>query len=639
MRLALKVFNRLRREVRHALSYAKAQIINTQLTEGAVVAGWKSSSGRAHPTMKDCIEEWVGARPVLLSADLDGTTNTPDLVKRADLLVHGPITILQNPCSLRPPNLWHEDPQTHQVWASQVHFTRYNVFHSSHDGITDIRRLWEIGRFGWALPLAQAYAVTHEETYFQAWNDYVQSFLDRNRPEYGPHWLNAMEPAIRAIQWCRALTIFLSKSRLPSEPLPGLPRPYGILHAALPSLLSHGRYIASHLEWTPYGRTNHYIADLVGLLALAAFIPQFKESARWRRLAVRHLSHEIEVQTDRDGFHAEASTAYHHFAVELYAVAAALDREHNLGFPQRFHERVQQMAQVDLTIRGHENLDPRIGDDDSGTLHLPTRLIRPTSETRPPTQLLPSATATETNQFNSHALGVSGIYILRSPSLTCFVSCGPNGQEGVGGHAHNDKLSIVVHAAGQPLIVDSGTYCYSADVRTRDLFRSTRMHNTLMVDETEQNELQDWRKLTDRTHAQCTAWRDSAYETFFSGQHQGYSHVGIHRRVIQLDKVRHRLNILDEIETHGIHQIDFFLHLSPTIRREQVKLEAQRVSLPGASLSFPPDLALTLEEARHSPIYGLQVSSLRLHGRMRSVGKVSLAWELHIESGRGGDRS
>ena len=60
--------------------------------------------------------------------------------------------------------------------------------------------------------------------------------------------------------------------------------------------------------------------------------------------------------------------------------------------------------------------------------------------------------------------------------------------DGFGNHKHNDLLGFEYHVAGVPVIVDPGSYVYTSDPDARNLFRSTRSHNTLSVDGQEQNE-------------------------------------------------------------------------------------------------------------------------------------------------------
>ncbi len=85
----------------------------------------------------------------------------------------------------------------------------------------------------------------------------------------------------------------------------------------------------------------------------------------------------------------------------------------------------------------------------------------------------------------------SGMYIFKSDRLYLAISAGPNGQNGNGGHAHNDKLSFELCIDGEDVTKDPGTYLYTPLPEMRNQFRSIRAHNTLIVERKEQN---DWRQ-------------------------------------------------------------------------------------------------------------------------------------------------
>ncbi|MDD2709367.1 MAG: alginate lyase family protein [Verrucomicrobiae bacterium] len=614
MRLAHKIVNRLRRETRQAWAYAKARLFDTQPSPDDVVEAWRTPRG----SLMECVDEWRRSQPVLFDEDLVSPANMPGVIEMAEHAMEGRISVYGRPHVLTRSVMWRQDPLTCQVWPEDCHFTRFRFFHPSKDGITDIRRLWEIGRFGWALPLAQSCLHRARADCGRAWSDYVLDFIDRQQPEFGPHWLNAMEAGIRAIQWCRGRAMLPAcggMRGMESSTIQNLDE------KLLASFLAHGRYMRAHLEWTPYGRTNHYLADLVGLLALAVFVPQFREAGEWRRFAVHELVAEMEVQTDPDGFHSEASTAYHHFVAELYLLAAMIDRRHHLGLAPSFYQRLGQVLKVDRELRGREDIDPRMGDDDSGSLHLPAEVWLAGEKA--------SGIAASDWGSNSVGLSHSGLYVLRSSNLSCHIACGPNGQQGVGGHAHNDKLSVVIRVRGKPLAIDSGTCCYSANLDLRDRFRSTAMHNTLRVDGLEQNALVDWRKLHDHARAQCSIWEDDAKEVIFSGYHDGFARDCIrHRRTVRLERTGGRLLILDELEGRGVHVVEFFLHLAPSLKREVMALEKNCLRLSHAEVIFPEDTPLELLETTCSPVYGEQKSNWTLYFQAKTGHQWRLPWEV-----------
>lgn len=91
------------------------------------------------------------------------------------------------------------------------------------------------------------------------------------------------------------------------------------------------------------------------------------------------------------------------------------------------------------------------------------------------------------NEFKLYVYQGFGLYIYRSMNMYLAVRCGSIGQNGNGGHAHNDNLSFELNVKGEDFIVDGGSYLYTALPKIRNDFRSTRAHNTLSMHGFEQN--------------------------------------------------------------------------------------------------------------------------------------------------------
>jgi hypothetical protein len=69
-----------------------------------------------------------------------------------------------------------------------------------------------------------------------------------------------------------------------------------------------------------------------------------------------------------------------------------------------------------------------------------------------------------------------GSYLFRSSRLFLSVRCGSIGQNGLGGHAHNDQLSIELAIDGEDWIADPGSYLYTALPARRNEYRSMLAH-------------------------------------------------------------------------------------------------------------------------------------------------------------------
>lgn len=80
-----------------------------------------------------------------------------------------------------------------------------------------------------------------------------------------------------------------------------------------------------------------------------------------------------------------------------------------------------------------------------------------------------------------------GIYIFASNKMKLIVRCGEVGQNGNGGHCHNDQLSVCLNIDGKQIIKDAGSYLYTAAPDKRNEFRSTYAHFTPQVVGMEQN--------------------------------------------------------------------------------------------------------------------------------------------------------
>ena len=85
-----------------------------------------------------------------------------------------------------------------------------------------------------------------------------------------------------------------------------------------------------------------------------------------------------------------------------------------------------------------------------------------------------------------------GVYIFKSKYLYMAVRCGEIGQNGNGGHAHNDQLTVELTIDGKNIICDPGTYVYTPSPSCRNEFRSTSSHFTIQtIDNKEQNLWED----------------------------------------------------------------------------------------------------------------------------------------------------
>ena len=505
-----------------------------------------------------------------------------DLLPRADAVAAHRFDLLgSGPTELGTEIDWLSDFKSGRRWPLH-HGSLLRVAYG--DG-SDIKVPWELSRCQHLPLLAGAYRLTGERRYLDELGAQLRSWIAANPVELGPNWASTMDVAIRAANWVAALALCAEDAR-------GQPW----FDHVLGSLLLHGRFVRSHLEWSE-ARGNHYLADVAGLLPVAALFSGGWEGRAWAEWAARELASELEHQVRPDGCAHEASTAYHRLVTELFLCAVqAADVLAPARIPDSFRERLDRMLAFVRGCTRPDGLAPQIGDADDGRF-LP--LGDYGADPRDHRHLFAQAGVKYERATGSAAYPDGGYYVLRAGGLYAIVRCGDTGRRGRGGHGHNDQLSFELAAGSEPLVVDPGTYLYTADPLERNRFRSTAFHSTLRVGGGEQNELRadDLFLMQDRARAEALVWED----TNFEGRHHGFPGV-IHTRRLELGE--HELRIHDRVSSAIAQDLEWTFPLAPGAD--------QRVEISAEGLSFRP------EPGWYSPCYGVREPTTFLRARRRS---------------------
>lgn len=366
-------------------------------------------------------------------------------------------------------------------------------------------------------------------------------WITANPPRRGLNWACTMDVAIRAVNWIWALRLF-------DQALADYPRAAFEIHR---SLYDHGHHIEQNLEYYEECTGNHYLSNVAGLLYIGAAFPEFPEADRWLLFGLQELVSEMRRQVYEDGADFEGSTHYHRLVAEIFFSCAALverltpERRARLKgidieahrsnpplrpyrsegislepsgrvLPPAFYERLALMAEFTAALTKPNSLVPQFGDNDNGRLHklcpiedddsrdhrhllaVAGKLFGREDFTRAGSRYrlegelvaggLPTLVTAPTRKESwPKQFPRAGVVVMQRDGMYLAVTCGPNGQGGRGGHGHNDKLSFELNINGGDLIVDGGCFTYTADPSMRNRFRSTRAHNTVMVDDMEQD--------------------------------------------------------------------------------------------------------------------------------------------------------
>ncbi len=479
--------------------------------------------------------------------------------------------------------LWNRDPLSGFNWPLDYH-ADVNLIRN--DG-SDARVTWEFNRLAHFITLGRAFAITNDERFSGEFFQQVQDWREQNPVARGVNWNCAMEVALRAMNLLAAFSLFMCAPQMDELTLKQL----------LQMFDQHGAHIKRNLEFSNIATSNHYLADITGLLWIGVMLPELQAADEWREFGLRELLQEMDKQTLPDGADYEASTGYHRLKVELYLYSMVLCHLNGINIEERYWSKASAMINYMAAYLRPDGRAPLIGDTDSGqalpmvrrtaddhgyllalgaAIFKEPRFALPSDEL--PEELfwilgeqgvrdyrsLPDASMPESQSFPD-----AGTYVLRHDDLYLLLNAGDCGVQGRGSHGHNDALSIEVSACGVPFIVDPGTYLYTADLRERHLFRSTAYHSTVQVDGGEQNttDAEIPFIIGNEAKPQVLVWEPGDVD-YVSAEHYGYQRLpqGVtHRRSITFVKAARYWLVEDRLTGAGTHDFSFPFHFSPDV--------------------------------------------------------------------------
>ncbi|HEX8952340.1 MAG TPA: alginate lyase family protein, partial [Polyangia bacterium] len=494
------------------------------------------------------------------------------------------------------------------------------------DGV-DPKGCWELARGGHLVELAAAARVAPElaDRARAEIADAIGSFLDGNPVGRGIHYASPLEVAMRALHWLAAVELAGGAGAFPRA----------FVERLAGALLADGAFLATHLEDRGIVPANHLLGDYVGLWALGLALDGAPHARAWQALAARGLAVEAARQVGSDGAHFEASTAYHRFALELMLAAhlwaRAADR------PSPVAETLHRMLVYLRNYVGPDGCEPAFGDgDDARLFPIVPRPARQHAYLLPvgaalfgdPELRAPGVPFSEealwldgpgarrvwawlpaTPAPPSASFPTGGVHILRSAAWQVELRSGSYGQKGVGGHAHNDQLSLVAWLDGAPLLVDAGTGRYAADMILRDHFRGTAAHSTVVVDGHEQSPFLRGRPFAlidphgphgpyGRARLPRVRLEDRGSVATVAGEHAGYARLRCrvrHRRHVTLRRDLEVVIVEDLLSGRGEAGVDVRWHLAQPVRRgEPASARARLAALESVLGPLALDTAVTI---------------------------------------------
>lgn len=326
----------------------------------------------------------------------------------------------------------------------------------------------------------------------------------------------------------------------------------------LTAILRHGRRLAHPAFYRP--DHNHGVTQAYALLAIGLSVPSVAESPAWIRLGRARLLSQLADNFSEEGLHLEHSPYYQFYAYRQLADGYVFGTDRGVLFPDAYAEGLSRCYRAGAHLIKPDGRLAALGDtssvspilaDTTGAHAGSAELCHESGFTWNPATGPPG-----TAGISFLSLG-GGLAVLQSeidaderPADRRYVALRlgtfPTS------HIHRDVFGFEFYAYGEDLLVDSGgPYAYEDPVRA--YFVSTRAHNTVVVDDRDQ-EIGNSRLL----QRESRSGRD-----VLVAEHSNYPGV-THRRSLVFSRGRYLL-LFDILRSNREHSYRQLFHLSPTL--------------------------------------------------------------------------
>ena len=477
---------------------------------------------------------------------------------------------------------WHRDPVTGYRWPKQF----WADFNFPSNSGADPKIIHELNRHQHLPRLAKAYVLTGDERFAREAVSQMESWMNQNPRWEGVNWQSSLEVGTRVLSWLWTVFMLVPSKALDERIACRIGR----------SLLQQVDQVFRYPSI--YSSPNtHLIGEATTLFIAGLVFREIPRSAGWRSRGKTLLIDEMQRQVLNDGVYSELSSYYHCYAADFFLHAMALARAQREPLPEAMWKRLESMLEFALHLTRPNGTIPLIGDDDGGrTLALASEhygsfrdglssgavlfgrpdfkfaangfaeetlwLLGP--DAAPVFESLPSRAPSRLHAFCLD----SGYFIQRSgweeQSSHLTFDCGGHGY-GSGGHSHSDALSVTLFSGGTELLVDPATFVYNCAPEWRTFFRSTRAHNTVVVDGMDQSSQGDtfnWQATLSTRLSKQLAIGELEY---LDGEHDGYLRLRqpvIHRRRVLYVRPNYWI-LVDNFRGYGEHTFDFMYHFAP----------------------------------------------------------------------------
>jgi len=411
--------------------------------------------------------------------------------------------------------------------------------------------------------LGLAFFITKDEIYSEKFYNLISDWIKKNPPNWGINWIDFLEVTHRVVNWIFALSFFKDSKYLTELHFKKIAK----------SLYQQIFFIKLNNNKHTY---NHTIGEQFIVFLFSSIFKTIKPINKWYKKSKKILMRQIKRQIQEDGVNIEQSTHYHRMVLEIFILF--IKTKYDLIPPDKINI-IERMFEFLKFIIKPDTKIPLIGDSDDahfipliffngvkninlGLLNLGAALFNRSDfklycndDIRLLVLLLMGIT--KYNEFeklvfepvkkNFKYFHKSGYLIGKSNwsnrANFLFFDMGQFGPK-KSSHDHSDISNIIYSFRGKPILIDSGTYMYNISSNKRNLFRSSKAHNILSINNQNQAKISgtwSWEKIPN-IHRKFVQYKNVVSAIV---EHNGYKKFLVRRQII----ASNNLTMLKIIET------------------------------------------------------------------------------------------
>jgi uncharacterized heparinase superfamily protein len=453
---------------------------------------------------------------------------------------------------------WHMPAQVREERLYRIKCGQFNFLNQLLEirdpdwNVRYVSHLWnyQLHYHDYIFGLMQAWAQNADSTARQRAIELIDGWIATTRIGLSDGW-DAYPLSLRVVNWIFAYALAVEREI-----------DQAFLARWRTSIFRQLDFLCCHLE--KHLLANHLLKNVKALVIGGLFFAHTEKGQRWLEAGECELERQLNEQVLPDGGHYERAPMYHAQALgdllECYALLKAAGRQ---SATANMRASLIKMGQY-LASLSYADGSLALFNDSANTLEIqPARLLDAIHK------VCQEKADDSVNNFLD-----SGYYIWQSAdrSEKIVIDAGEPAAAYNTAHAHCDMLSYELRLKGLPFVVDSGVHGYGGDL-FREYSRSTRAHNTVMVEGVEQSEVWSTFRVARRAKVLVAKALENTEGWHFCGEVQGYGKNGLcHARNLRRFpngewEVTDRLLLSN---ARGKEQVaTSFIHLHPAVNVRQ----------------------------------------------------------------------